>query len=119
MLTVVRTGYSLNGRLLLYGYTLASGRELWVSDGATSAGTVQIKDIWPLCETDGLIGAETVPTLRPKYRPPMLAELVDKGLWLAHGDVYEIRDYLDQWTSMSHGVCPECFAREYPGVREG
>lgn len=31
----------------------------------------------------------------------------------------EIRDYLDQWTSMSHGVCPECFAREYPGVREG
>jgi len=31
----------------------------------------------------------------------------------------ELRDYLDQWTSMSHGVCPECFAREYPGVREG
>lgn len=28
----------------------------------------------------------------------------------------ELRDYLDQWTSMSHGVCPECFAREYPGV---
>jgi CheY-like chemotaxis protein len=31
----------------------------------------------------------------------------------------ELRDYLDQWTSVSHGVCPECFAREYPGVREG
>ena len=31
----------------------------------------------------------------------------------------ELRDYLDQWTSMSHGVCPECFAREYPGVSEG
>jgi CheY-like chemotaxis protein len=27
-----------------------------------------------------------------------------------------LRDYLDQWTSMSHGVCPECFAREYPGL---
>jgi two-component system, cell cycle response regulator DivK len=31
----------------------------------------------------------------------------------------ELRDYLDQWTSMSHGVCPSCFAREYPGVGEG
>lgn len=45
--------------------------------------------------TDGLIGAEAVPTLRPRYRPNMLAELIDRGLWMAHGDVYEIRDFLD------------------------
>ena len=31
----------------------------------------------------------------------------------------ELREYLDKWTSMSHGVCPECFAREYPGVNTG
>jgi hypothetical protein len=46
--------------------------------------------------TDGLIGAEAVPTLRPKFRPAMLAELVERNLWIKHGDVYEIRDYL-QW----------------------
>lgn len=28
----------------------------------------------------------------------------------------ELSEYFDQWTSTSHGVCPECFAREYPGL---
>ncbi|MBW3627927.1 MAG: response regulator [Gemmatimonadetes bacterium] len=28
----------------------------------------------------------------------------------------ELREYFDQWTSTSHGVCPECFAREYPDL---
>jgi hypothetical protein len=45
--------------------------------------------------TDGLIGAEVIPTLRPKYRSAMLAELIDRNLWRQHGDVYEIHDYLD------------------------
>jgi CheY-like chemotaxis protein len=27
-----------------------------------------------------------------------------------------LRAFFDQWTSVSHGVCPECFSREYPGV---
>jgi CheY-like chemotaxis protein len=31
----------------------------------------------------------------------------------------ELREYLDQWTSMSHGVCPECLAREYPDLAAG
>ena len=31
----------------------------------------------------------------------------------------ELRAYLHQWTSVSHGVCPECLAREYPGVASG
>jgi CheY-like chemotaxis protein len=26
----------------------------------------------------------------------------------------ELSEYFDQWTSTTHGVCPECFAREYP-----
>lgn len=30
----------------------------------------------------------------------------------------ELRAYFDEWTSVSHGVCPECFAREYPDFPE-
>jgi hypothetical protein len=67
--------------------------------------------------TDGLVGAETVPTLRPKFRPTMLAELVDKGLWLAHGDVYEIRDYLD-WNRSREQVESER-ERKRKGGRRG
>lgn len=25
-----------------------------------------------------------------------------------------LRTFFDQWTSLSHAICPECFAREYP-----
>lgn len=28
----------------------------------------------------------------------------------------QLREYFDQWTTTSHGVCPECFAREYPDL---
>ena len=67
--------------------------------------------------TDGLIGAEAVPTLRPRFRPTMLAELVDRGLWLQHGDVYEIRDYLD-WNRSKEQVESER-NRKRQGGRKG
>lgn len=46
--------------------------------------------------TNGRILIEIVPTLRPSFRPKMVQELVEKGLWIQSGDVYEIHDYL-QW----------------------
>ena len=29
----------------------------------------------------------------------------------SHG---ELRAFLDSWMKVSHGICPACFAREYP-----
>lgn len=48
--------------------------------------------------TDGLIKAEEVPDLVRRYRPAALQELVDKGHWLHHEELYlyEIHDFL-QW----------------------
>lgn len=67
--------------------------------------------------TDGLIGAEAVPTLRPKYRPQMLAELLDKNIWIQHGDAYEVRDYL-QWNRSKEQVENER-ERKRKGGRKG
>lgn len=45
--------------------------------------------------TDGLIDVTAVPLLMPKYRERSLEELMSRGLWICHGPVYEIHDYLD------------------------
>lgn len=45
--------------------------------------------------TDGLIECRRVPRLMPEYRPALLKELTDAGMWHAHKDGYEIHDYLD------------------------
>lgn len=28
----------------------------------------------------------------------------------------DLRSFLERWTTLSHAICPACFAREYPGV---
>jgi hypothetical protein len=50
--------------------------------------------------TDGILRAEAVPGLMPRYRKAYLNELVQRALWLEviPGEVYEIHDYL-QWNS--------------------
>lgn len=45
--------------------------------------------------TDGVVDADTVPLLMPRYRKQHLDELLTKGRWIRHGDDYEIHDYLD------------------------
>jgi len=45
--------------------------------------------------TDGLVPIEVVPLLMARHQRP-LRGLADRGLWVPHGDVYEIHDYL-QW----------------------
>ena len=47
--------------------------------------------------TDGLIPAERVPRLMPRFRKAALAELLTTKKWLPilDGACYEIRDYLD------------------------
>jgi hypothetical protein len=47
--------------------------------------------------TDGLISADKVPTLVPRYKKTALAELVDRGMWnaLMDGQAYVIHDFLD------------------------
>jgi len=46
--------------------------------------------------TDGLVPAERIPRLAPKYKPAYLRELVERLLWIKHDDVYEIHDFT-QW----------------------
>lgn len=45
--------------------------------------------------TDGLIDADAVPLLMPRFRRSALDELVARNVWLKHGEVYEIHDYLE------------------------
>lgn len=47
--------------------------------------------------TDGLISADKVPSLVPRFRKATLIELVEKGIWIAllGGETYEIHDFLD------------------------
>jgi hypothetical protein len=45
--------------------------------------------------TDGVIAAEVVPLLVPRFRPRSLDELLDRRLWAPRGVDYEIHDYLD------------------------
>lgn len=46
--------------------------------------------------TDGLIDAEEVPRLVRRFRRQALAELVDRGLWVAVGEsAFAVHDYLD------------------------
>lgn len=45
--------------------------------------------------TDGLVDADMVPLLMPRYRPRYLTELVERAIWVQHGQVYVIHDYLD------------------------
>lgn len=39
------------------------------------------------------------------------------GAW--HPAPADLRAFLDSWSKVSHGICPECFAREYPQYAEG
>ena len=47
--------------------------------------------------TDGLISADKVSTLVPRYKKQTLAELVERGIWasLMDGSAYVIHDFLD------------------------
>lgn len=45
--------------------------------------------------TDGIVPAETVPLLVPRFKPRTLEELLERGLWHTHADGFEIHDYLD------------------------
>jgi hypothetical protein len=46
--------------------------------------------------TDGIIRAEAVSGLMPRYRKAYLTELIDRMLWVeTTAGVYEIHDYLD------------------------
>lgn len=31
----------------------------------------------------------------------------------------ELREFLERWTTLSHGICRDCFVREYPGTAAG
>ena len=48
--------------------------------------------------TDGLVQADAVRLLVPRYKPRSLEELIERGLWipLLDGKAFEIHDYL-QW----------------------
>lgn len=66
-----------------------------LSDGAFRLHTSAIchSSEWLL---NGIIPADDVPDLMPKYRPAYLAALIARGLWRDLGDgTYEIHDYLD------------------------
>lgn len=45
--------------------------------------------------TDGLIDADVVPLLMPRFQRRYVTELVERTLWIQRGDVYEIHDYLE------------------------
>jgi len=45
--------------------------------------------------TDGVVTKDRVRRLTPSYRPALVTELIDAGLWMPHPDGYEIHDYLD------------------------
>ena len=46
-------------------------------------------------ETDGIIAAEMVPLLVPRFRPRTLDELADRRLWMPHPQGWEVHDYLE------------------------
>lgn len=54
--------------------------------------------------TDGLIPADRVPRLVPRYRKAAANELVERGIWYWHESIksYEIHDYLDWNRSREH-----------------
>ena len=67
--------------------------------------------------TDGLIEAESVPLLMPRYRKGLLDELLRKGRWIERGGDYEIHDYLD-WNRSREQVEAER-ERKRKGGRKG
>jgi hypothetical protein len=69
--------------------------------------------------TDGLVSAEAVPTLVPRYRRAALAELTGRGLWHDHTEaaVYEIHDFLE-WNRSRASVEAER-ERKAAGGRRG
>jgi hypothetical protein len=46
-------------------------------------------------ETNGIVAAEMVPLLVPRYRARTLDDLVGRRLWMPHPEGYEIHDYLE------------------------
>lgn len=56
--------------------------------------------------TDGLIDADAVRLLVPRFKPSAVTELVERGVWLQHGDVYELHDYL-QWNRSKQTILEE------------
>lgn len=56
--------------------------------------------------TDGLIDADAVPGLVPRFKRSALTELVERNLWIQHGQVYEIHDYLE-WNRSKEQVVEE------------
>lgn len=46
-------------------------------------------------ETDGLLDADAVSLLVPRYKTKTLEELLTRGLWQPHSKGYEIHDYLE------------------------
>lgn len=67
--------------------------------------------------TDGLIDGDAVPLLMPRFKPRHLDELLARGLWVQHGDVYEIHDYLE-WNRSRAQVTAER-ERKSKGGRKG
>jgi hypothetical protein len=56
--------------------------------------------------TDGVIAAEAIHLLVPRYRKRSLDELLDRQLWVPRADDYEIHDYLD-WNRSRSEVAAE------------
>jgi hypothetical protein len=68
--------------------------------------------------TDGIVPAERLPKLMPRYRPGYLQELTDRLMWIDIGEGhYEIHDYLD-WNKSRAEVEKRRAARQ-SGGREG
>ena len=92
------------------------GKNVTLSDAAWRLHVSGILYCARLC-TDGVIAAEKVPGLAPRYRQRTLEELLSRGHWVAHGDVYEIRDYL-QW-NRSKATIEAARERKSAGGRRG
>lgn len=45
--------------------------------------------------SDGFIAKRRVARLTPSYKPSLLAELLDAGMWIERPGGYEVHDYLD------------------------
>lgn len=71
--------------------------ELPVQSGADLRNRLQATQIVPVCSFCG-----RVRTSGTRWRQ-MAARL---------------RAFFDQWNAISHGVCPDCLSREYPGVAQ-
>ena len=46
-------------------------------------------------ETNGVVSAEMVPLLVPRFKARTLEELVSRRLWMPHAEGHEIHDYLE------------------------